>query len=174
MPEHPAYKLTKSSHARLVAACREGNFRDQAASLAGVSRPTFNRWLRDGRRESEAEMPYAQAKYRKLYEDVTQAESEFEQETLARIRKTGENTRSPHAWTANAWILERKFPERYGRTDRLQVQSDRPLIEINVVSDPEARELSIGLLEALAAAQQRAQLPPGETVDGEAEELPDA
>jgi DNA-binding transcriptional regulator LsrR (DeoR family) len=164
------YKLTAARKRKLIEACREGVFRDQAAAIAGISRPTLNRWLRDGRRDSEAEV---ESELQKFYDEVSEAEALFEQETMARIRKTGENTRSPHAWTANAWLLERKFPERYGRTDRLQVQSDRPLIEINVVSDPAARELSIGLLEALASAQQRAQLPAGETVDGEAEELPD-
>lgn len=159
-------KLTKSVHNALVEACRNGAFRDQAASLAGVSRPTFNRWLREGRRESETEVPYETARYRELYEDVCAAESEWEQEILDRIQRTGMNTVSPHAWTANAWLLERKYPHRYGRTDRLQVETDRPLIEINVVNDPQARELSTQLLEALAGAQRQA-LPPGDEIEGE-------
>lgn len=167
MPDKP-YKLSPAVHRKLVAACREGNFREQAASLAGISRPTFNRWLRDGRRDSEAGEASLEAK---LYEDVSAAEAEFEQETLQRIREAGKNTRSPHAWTANAWILERKFPERYGRTDRLQVESDKPLVEINI-GDPKVRELGMDLLKALADAQQK-QLPAGETIDGEVEELPD-
>jgi hypothetical protein len=154
-------------HKALVEACRNGAFRDQAASLARVSRPTFNRWLREGRRESETEIPYKDARYRQLYEDVCIAESEFEQSLLDRIQKTGENTRSPHAWTANAWILERKYPHRYGRTDRLQVETDRPLVEINVVGDPAARELATGLLEALAQAQAQRALPPGDEIEGE-------
>lgn len=159
-------KLTPTVHKALVAACRDGAFRDQAASIARVSRPTFNRWLREGRRESETDIAYEDARYRQLYEDVCEAESEFEQELLDRIKTTGMNTRSPHAWTANAWILERKYPHRYGRTDRLQVETDRPLVEINVVADPQARELATGLLEALASAQQRA-LPRGDEIEGE-------
>lgn len=140
MPPRYNSKLNATVHKALVEACRKGAFRDQAASIARVSRPTFNRWLREGRRESETEIPYEEARYRLLYEDVCLAESEFEQELLDRIQRTGENTRSPHAWTANAWILERKYPHRYGRTDRLQVESDRPLVEISVVSDPQDRK----------------------------------
>jgi transposase len=166
MPPAANSRLTKEKHDVLVTAIREGMYRDQSAALARISRSTLNRWIQEGRKESEAEVAYKDARYRQFYEDVMHAEAEFEAEMIANIRASAAK-RNSQSWLAAITILERKYPQRYGRRDALSIDTgDKPLVEINVVGDPAVRELATGLLEALASHQRR-ELTTGEEQLGE-------
>jgi transposase len=166
MPPAANSRLTKEKHDVLIEAIRAGLYRDQAAALARISRPTLNRWISEGRKEAEADVPYAKARYREFYEEVMQVEAEFEAEMIANIRASAAK-RNSQSWLAAITILERKYPQRYGRRDALSIDTgDKPLVEINVVGDPAVRELATGLLEALAAHQRR-ELTTGEEPLGE-------
>lgn len=68
----------------------------RACAWAGISEVTFRKWrLKDGT----------------LGNALKKAEIEFENEHLKNIRTAGKNS-----WQASAWILERKFKKRYGKT----------------------------------------------------------
>ena len=50
--------------------------------------------------------------YRQFYDAVKEAEQTAELACLAEIRQDG-------SWQSKAWVLERRYPERWGRKDRL-------------------------------------------------------
>jgi hypothetical protein len=63
--------------------------------------------------------------YRQFADAVDQAMAESEARDLAVILKAAEKN-----WTAAAWRLERRFPDRYGRNDRTKVEA-KVDVEIN-------------------------------------------
>jgi AcrR family transcriptional regulator len=89
----------------VVALVRKGNYIEVAAAASGISKPTFYKWLHDG----------ANAKVdclaRQFSNAIEKAEAEAEQSGLARIARAKD-------WTATAWRLERRHPERWGRRER--------------------------------------------------------
>lgn len=90
---------------RLTASLRAGNFVDVAARSAGLSRRTFSAWMLRGSSGKSADEPY-----RKLRDQVEQARAEGEVRNVARI-----SAAAADSWRAAAWILERSYPERWGR-----------------------------------------------------------
>jgi transposase len=103
-------KFTTEVEDRLLRALRLGCYVETAAALAGISRDTFYDWIKKG---AKGVAPYA-AFARK----VDQAMAESEARDLAVILKAAEKN-----WTAAAWRLERRFPDRYGRNDRTRVEA---------------------------------------------------
>jgi transposase len=83
----------------------------KAAILTGISESTIYRWLAVGKKEG-AEVIYAE-----LVERVSEAIECSEFELLQRMRKAGEK---PDHWRATAWMLERRFPEKYGKKSSTQ------------------------------------------------------
>ncbi len=122
-------------HKKAVDAVRKGNYRKTAGRLAGVDGHLFLSWLRKAEAEKEESVWW------QLLQDVEAAEAEFEAECLAAIDKAGE---MPKNWTARAWRLERMYPDRFGRNDRLQIEGRQ---EIHVLT-PTAEQIP-GILRAL-------------------------
>ena len=103
---------TASSHlsnpdkvATLLRALAMGNYRETACNLAGIAPRTLQDWLQRG--EGNADTPHGA-----LYRAVHYAESLAEATARHRIDLAG---RHPQFWTANAWALERKSPDRWGK-----------------------------------------------------------
>ncbi len=94
-----------------------------AASQAHIHPDTFQTWLRRGRIE-QADPTSA---YGCFYLAMQQAKRECEAELIGRIRVAG-----IRHWTANAWLLERKWPERWGR--HFRVEADRGGITVGQVA----------------------------------------
>ena len=90
-------KLTPEVTERLLHALRTGNARVMACRYAGISEPTFHRWMTDERPE-----------FRKFREVVEQAEATAEVGVVANLV---ELSKRDHR-AAVAW-LERKAPERW-------------------------------------------------------------
>jgi hypothetical protein len=65
----------------------------------------------------------------------------FEVACVASIHETGRN---PRNWAANAWLLERKFPQRYGKVDSMSLPSSR--LHGTTVPSPVKRDNSISSL----------------------------
>lgn len=76
-----------------------------ACELAGVSRPTYHAWMAAG---EEGAQPYAD-----FLAAVRRARAEGEQQRLKQVRE-GVNGSGIPDWRANAWILERRYPDKYG------------------------------------------------------------
>ena len=83
----------------------------RAALLTGISESTIYRWLALGKKEG------TEAIYVELVERVSEATECSEFELLQRLRTAGEK---PEHWRSTAWILERRFPERYGKKSSTQ------------------------------------------------------
>lgn len=156
-------KLTDELAAKICQAIRTGATLEGSAAYAGVARQTFFDWLRRGR-QANARNPY-----KTFVADVEEALAGFEVGAMTRIAKAGDEE-----WQANAWRLERRFPDKYGRRTRLdgniQVQA-APFVDLAKLTLDEQVELRRLLAkgqpeqEQLAAGQAPALelLPGGET-----------
>jgi hypothetical protein len=99
-------KLTPEVRERILQAVRGGNFRDVAAQWAGIAPETLSRWLV---RPESTYVAFRQA--------LIEAEQQAEIRAVALILKAAETD------PRNAqWWLERKFPERWGRRERVDVE----------------------------------------------------
>jgi transposase len=108
-------KLTPERISRLIEALRAGHTREGAATLAGISKSTFNGWL------ASAKEPGADQEFLLFLDAVKSAEVEAEDALLAIIRAA-----APKQWQAAAWILERRSPDRWGRRVKAEIAAPPP------------------------------------------------
>ena len=83
-----------------------GSYIEDACRYAGISSRQFRTWrsLAD-----EGVEPYASR-----WEEVRNAESVAIISNLANIKKAGQDG----SWQASAWLLERKYPDKFARRDK--------------------------------------------------------
>lgn len=120
MPRKRTTKLTPElikEAARLVA---EGNYITHVAQALGISRKTFYNWLEQGARATHGLK-------REFYEAITKAEAEAVLRNVKIIQKAAETN-----WQAAAWYLERRYPELFGRKDKIGVDPDNNEIVIKI------------------------------------------
>ena len=87
----------------IVAAVKAGSFLEVAAAVAGVDLKTLQRWLLRG---SGGEPPFTS-----LVLELRVAIGEAENGLVGCIRKAARKN-----WSAAAWLLERQYPERWGKS----------------------------------------------------------
>jgi hypothetical protein len=121
--------------AKLVDTLLEGNYRDTAATIAGITARALRMWMQkaeEGDRRYEA---FAQL--------VRLAEAVSESASVRNVRAAGKD---PRFWAAEMTYLERKYPDRWGRradTDNsprvvVQIGVKHSDVRVNVVqSSPE-------------------------------------
>jgi hypothetical protein len=121
----------------IVAAIHRGAPLESAAAQSGISRRTLYGWLRRGCRALEAAettgdpIPEDERPFVEFYVEVMAAQAEWETGRLDKIDAAAAN---PQHWTAAAWLLERRMPEKYAlkaRVDhrhelRIEVGRTRP------------------------------------------------
>jgi DNA invertase Pin-like site-specific DNA recombinase len=103
-------KLTPELVKTFTDSLAEGNAIETAAAVAGISETTYYRWLQAGREAKGGA-------FWEFCEAIKRAEAESEAERVRRIRTAGQGGN----WQADAWWLERRRPERWGRKDRHEV-----------------------------------------------------
>lgn len=91
---------------------RIGLFVEQACHQAQLARSTVYSWLDRG---SKGEEPFAT-----FFADYHKASATAELTALSEIR-TGKNN-----WQSRAWFLERRFRDRWGRNDKLEIKPVAP------------------------------------------------
>lgn len=119
-------KLTAELQQKIVNAMRGGAYLETAAALVDVNRFTLQRWLKKGARSKNSD-------YGRFCVAVERAMAEAEMRDLAVIDKAANGTaaeldengkqvraESPRNWHAAAWRLERKFPKKWGRTEKFE------------------------------------------------------
>lgn len=89
-------------------AIRGGNYANVAAQYAGIGERTFYTWMERGAADEE---PYAQFR-----QAIKEAEAQAEVRNMALIQQAAQ----AGTWQASAWYLERRYPSRYGRRERLE------------------------------------------------------
>lgn len=118
--KHPGGRPTKYNAVvveAIVSALKAGATYEHAAAAGGVSYQTFNEWRKDLPEFSEA---------------IKAAEGEAARLLLGKIQAAA----SDGTWQAAAWILERRWPEQYGRQVRAQVDHGGQIkIRIERVND---------------------------------------
>ncbi len=131
-------KLTSEVKARLVQAIEAGNYYEAACGYAGITYTTFRNWMIKGENAKSG-------KYREFFEAITRAE------TVAEVRMVAQwQQHMPEDYRAIRDFLERRFPDRWGRKDKLQQEISGPNgqpvevemeVDLSCLSDEELRTL---------------------------------
>ena len=114
-------KFTPEVRTRILQALQAGNYQDTACHYAGISPATFYRWM------AESELPDADPELLAFREEVNKSRADAEARNIALIQQAAQGG----TWQAAAWWLERSFPSKWGRYQR---------VDTNVVieaADPE-------------------------------------
>ncbi len=120
-------KLTPEVSEKIVRAIRAGNYPAVAAAHAGIHASTYYRWMERGELEGDA---VEDDPYRHFRSEVERAIADSEAAEVGLVLKAARDG----DWRAAAWLLERRFSERWGRHDRLE--------QVHEVQEPdEASEL---------------------------------
>ena len=135
--------LTPEVQATIVECIGEGLYMEHAAGCAGVGDRTVRDWLKRG---ETGEEPYAS-----FSAAVKVAEATAARDALGRVRRatTGEGS---HPWQASAWLLERRFRGKYGRS---YVEADKETGEVIDPTTPEGRAKAVADLKRLPAEMLR-------------------
>jgi len=118
-------RLTPKLHRTIVGLIRNGNYEIAACRAVGVAGSTYGLWKKRGREDREK----AQAKgidvleisdeekstYWNFLDDIQRALGEAEVKFQHIISEA-----ALKSWQAAAWMLERKYPDRWGRRDRME------------------------------------------------------
>ena len=104
MPGGRPSKLTPETTKKLIDAIKIGATYEHASQYAGISYPTLRRWMVAGEKANKGE-------YHDFYNSVKKAESDAVVISLAEIKKAVQDG----TWQAAAWLLERRYPNDYGR-----------------------------------------------------------
>jgi hypothetical protein len=116
-------KLTDEVQKRFVDAIRAGNYYETACHYAGIDYSTFRRWMQKGEEQKSGA-------FREFCEAVKKAEAESEMRMVTLWQKQAVDN-----WQAARDFLERRFPDRWGRRDRLAAELSGPAggpVEVDV------------------------------------------
>jgi len=111
-------KLTKVLHDRIIVAASGGNYRKAIVKAVGIGESTLRLWLQKGREDMEAGL---NTRYAKLRKDLLDVAAKVENELVGIIKEAGKAT-NPSAWKAAAWFLERRYPDRWALSQRLNLK----------------------------------------------------
>lgn len=101
-------KLTKELIKEAEKLLRAGNYAVTVCEYLGIHESTWYKWLQEGATAN-------QGLKRELFESVKKAESTAEIRNVNIIQKAAEDD-----WRAAMTYLERKFPDRWGRKERVE------------------------------------------------------
>ena len=118
--------LTPEVERKICASLRAGNYRETAAAAGDVDARSVRRWLERG---EQGEEPFAA-----FLSAVQKAEAAAERRLLRAIRKGVDN------WQSKAWIMERRWPAKWGGRVRVTVSEERESLLAKVQRDPELHE----------------------------------
>lgn len=111
-------KLNEQVVQHVETVLRAGGYMETAAAVAGVSKQQFYEWLRRGDPDAE---DAADEPYRRFRERVEQARADGEARNVTVIARAAVTN-----WQAAAWLLERQYPERWGRPSQRKDDDEKP------------------------------------------------
>jgi len=109
----PPKLLTDELANELVGLLQAGNYAAVACRAVGISTKTFRDWMKRGAKGDE--------QYVELHARVERARAQAESRHVAVITKAAIQGQ----WQASAWLLEREFPDRWGRVS-VRVRDESP------------------------------------------------
>ncbi len=104
-------KLSDEVKDKLVDAISQGNYYEAACAYAGISYSTLREWINKGEEEG------AEKEFSDFSEAIKKAEADAE---VAMVKAWQKHI--PNNWQAIATFMERRYPDRWGRKDRSQVE----------------------------------------------------
>jgi hypothetical protein len=111
-------KLTQELQDQIVQYIKVGAYIETAAAACGLNKSTFYDWLKRGARaQQKGEWPEEEQKYVDFSNAIEKATADAELRDVGLIARAAQTT-----WQAAAWRLERKFPHRWGRYERHDVE----------------------------------------------------
>ena len=108
-------KLTPQVQAAIVASIANGATRQAAADLAGIGAATVREWIARGEGR-DPDRP-ATPELEDFAAEVRRAEASLEIRCVETILESDN-------WRAAAWLLERRFPDRWGPSARHEVRAE--------------------------------------------------
>jgi len=124
-------KLTAEVQRLVMEALQAGNYMEASAAFAGVSKSVLYDWLKAGR---AAKTHRKQTRAADFLDAVEKTMAIAEVRGVELVTRAGEGTPAvlnpqgqvvtpgiPPQWQAMAWRLERKYPDRWGRRQRLDI-----------------------------------------------------
>lgn len=122
---HPQ-KLTRTVCDKICEGVLKGNYITTVCRSVGISSATYYIWKKKGEKGIEP--------YKEFYERVTEAEAQAEMDILNVIYTSAIDQGN---WLSSAWILERKYPDRFGKREKMALQSDTDFkLEISTAKSP--------------------------------------
>lgn len=141
-------KLTNEVTNQLVALLQQGHTVEIACTAVGIDDKTFHRWMNKGQKQREGP-------YRDFFEAIKPARAHAEVQLMDTLQKTALDPTHKSGWKAAAWLLERLFPDRYGRRTAhtiggmtggaIEVNGNTPVVKIvlNGNQQPPAAEVDL-------------------------------
>ena len=148
-------KLTPKVRDAVCDAVRAGNYLKVAASAGGVTEQTIHNWIGRGREEKErieeGHTPRkVEAVFLDFFEHLTRAEDEAEADAVRIWRE-----QMPDDWRAAKEYLARRFGDRWGDRQRVEMTGkDGGPVKSQVVGD-EGREQVTSMIDELAARRAK-------------------
>jgi hypothetical protein len=105
---------------RLIDLLMEGNYRDTAGAMAGITSRSLRSWMEKAEGGDERYQPLAAV--------VTVAEAFAESTAVRKVRAAGHD---PRFWAAEMTYLERRHPEKWGRRSESD-SGPRVIVQIGV------------------------------------------
>jgi hypothetical protein len=144
--------LTQAVHDEFIRLVRIGNFIEPAAIGAGVSQRSVYNWLERGEHDEAAGVSPNRSAYLRFLLAYREADATSERQLYAVIRQE-----AVQDWHAAAWILERKYRFRWGRSSQPAFVEQAKEIEavddkMMALEDPDVRN---AVLEAQHLVQSR-------------------
>ena len=107
-------KLTPVLQKKIIKYIAEGNYIETACNAAGVSKQTFYSWLRRGKKGEEPFLYF-------LY-DLSKERAKVEARNVMIIQEAAKKD-----WKAAMAWLEKKYPKRWAKRDKLALDTPEPL-----------------------------------------------
>ncbi|MFP5116088.1 hypothetical protein ACSU64_27655 [Bacillaceae bacterium C204] len=102
-------KLTPALIKDAAKLLKGGNYVETVCEYLGIGTTTWYRWMQEGE--------VAKSGLKREFRDVVKkAEAEAEIRLITDLQKIAETDQK---WQALAWMLERKYPDRWGRKDKV-------------------------------------------------------
>jgi len=118
----------KNIYDRLIDLVLSGNYYCVACAACDIAYQTFNLWMQEGKRlakdylNNEDKIPKSKRKFFEFFYAIKKAEALVETDIVSKLL-------SDKDWKAQMTYLERKYPDRWGRTERHKVEGE---LKINV------------------------------------------
>lgn len=151
---------------------------EQTCAAAGVTYRSYRSWILRGQRAEAANKikklsaDSPEVLFLQFFQAVKKAEADSEGVLLERIRNA---SKEPSKWQAAAWMLERRWPEKYGRRDRVAMEHTSPgrnVVAVELSAADELIELIYGAgQEGVVALRERHEELTGATEGDEDDDL---